>query len=207
MQSFQAIDRLGSALLNQVDVTLARANSMPPTAGSPLAGSMSPSRASQSQPGTDHPGITSPRAISFSTNRLLYLAGELKEALRFWREQCLCAGWLEPKVYEMGRIGELRDLALTGEGSTIEEKARGIRIWCEQARLVTDQMEPFLDQWQAKLAAADRLKEDQGYGGSSHLGSMNAANIGPNGGGAGSRTGSFSAQSVDSPAPSHSSQP
>ncbi|KAF9921134.1 hypothetical protein BGZ65_010616 [Modicella reniformis] len=118
------------------------------------------------QGSAEHPGVngTVVRGSNPFNNRLLCLAGEIKEAVRFWREQCLCANWMEPKVYEMGRIGELRDLALTGDGSTIEEKARGLRIWCEQARLVTDQMEPFLDQWLIKLSSMDRAKEDQGHG-------------------------------------------
>ncbi|KAF9357588.1 hypothetical protein BGX34_009297 [Mortierella sp. NVP85] len=47
MQSFQAVDRTGTLLLSQVDILLARAGSILPTAGSPLAGGMSPGKAVQ----------------------------------------------------------------------------------------------------------------------------------------------------------------
>ncbi|KAK3812151.1 MAG: hypothetical protein J3Q66DRAFT_349485 [Benniella sp.] len=219
MQSFQTVDRTGTLLLSQVDILLARAGSIPPTAGSPLAGGMSPGKAVQLgskstansqhdqdihrghlQGGSEHPAANSNiRAANvFSNNRMLCLAGEVKEAIRFWREQCLCASWMEPKVYEMGRIGELRDLALTGDGSTtIEEKARGLRIWCEQARLVTGQMEPFLDQWLAKLSSVDRSKDEQAHGyGAGHP--MPVGAIGPLQVTTG--MGTFAVQSVDSPA-------
>ncbi|KAF9361996.1 hypothetical protein BGX26_008168 [Mortierella sp. AD094] len=188
LQSFQALDRNGSALLNQVDILLARPT-LPVTNTSPLAEGMSPSRTSH--PGSrnisalntlhdqsnhrlhihDNSNGTIPRSGStFNNNRLLFLAGEVKEAIRFWREQCLCAQSMEPKIFEMDRISEMRYLALTGDGSTIEEKARALRISCEQARLVTDEVEPFMDQWLGKLSVLDRPKEEpphgplQGYG-------------------------------------------
>ncbi|KAF9165557.1 hypothetical protein BGX21_011656 [Mortierella sp. AD011] len=182
LQSFQALDRNGSALLNQVDILLAR-SSIPVTNTSPLAEGMSPTR---THPGSrnisalntlhdqsnhrlhihDNPNGSIPRSgPAFNNNRLLFLAGEVKEAIRFWREQCLCAQSMEPKIFEMDRISEMRYLALTGDGSTIEEKARAIRISCEQARLVTDEVEPFMDQWLGKLSVLDRPKEElQGYG-------------------------------------------
>ncbi|KAI1312262.1 hypothetical protein EDD11_003019 [Mortierella claussenii] len=150
LQSFQVVDRIGTGLLNQVDMLLARAAMGVNGAG---RGSM-----------------------PFNNNRLLFLAGEVKEAIRFWREQCLCAQSMEPKVFELDRISEMRYLALTGEGSTIEEKTRALRISCEQARLITDDVEPFMDQWLGKLSVVERPKDEpahgnlQGYG-SSHTGS------------------------------------
>ncbi|KAF8976184.1 hypothetical protein BGZ46_008479 [Entomortierella lignicola] len=187
LQSFQVLDRNGSALLNQVDILLARPNIPAASSSSPLAEGTSTNRT------THPPSAPPPRSISnlntsgldqashrhhihdinaphtrttpaFSNNRLLFLAGEVKEAIRFWREQCLCAQSMEPKVFEMDRISEMRYLALTGDGSTIEEKARALRISCEQARLVTDEVEPFMDQWLGKLSVLDRPKEEPAHG-------------------------------------------
>ncbi|KAF8936208.1 hypothetical protein EDD21DRAFT_356034 [Dissophora ornata] len=254
LQSYQHVDRTGMALLNQVDILLARGTA-PPNAASPL-GAISPSRAGHvgsknvaalnghhekaaghrdfqqdSTKPTAVNGTPSRSGIPFNNNRLLYLAGEVKEAIRFWREQCHYAQSLEPKAFEMDRIGELRYLALTGDGSTIEEKARGVRISCEQARLVTDEVEPFLDCWIAKLSDIERPKEEQAHGqlaghGPHHGGA--AAITSPGGGGAGGGGGgvgaatagaghihhgmsldhrSLSSQSLGSPAASYSSQP
>jgi len=144
LQSFQVVDRSGSALLSQVDILLARASN--PLLGSP-AQAMSP---------------TSTKDGSVNS-RLLFLAGEIKEAIRFWREQCFCAQYLEPKVFEMDRIAELRNLALTSEGSTLEEKARGLRISAEQSKLVTEGIEPFLDQWLGRLSVVERPTEAPGH--------------------------------------------
>ncbi|KAF9112156.1 hypothetical protein BGX27_003892 [Mortierella sp. AM989] len=185
LQSFQAVDRTGTVLLNQVDILLARAT-IPVTAASPLTDTMSPSRpahpTSRNIPAlngihdqsahrlhihdnTPHSNPPVARANqTFNNNRLLFLAGEVKEAIRFWREQCLCAQSMEPKIFEMDRISEMRYLALTGDGSTIEEKARALRISCEQARLVTDEVEPFMDQWLGKLSVLDRPKEEPAHG-------------------------------------------
>ncbi|KAG0208055.1 hypothetical protein BGX28_000875 [Mortierella sp. GBA30] len=178
LQCFQSVERTGAALLGQVDILLA---STMPTAGSPLGGSMSPNNASfvaKGLPGMNghhesHKHYPQDGSVSmamlgtvsvgtpFNNNRLLYTAGEVKEAIRFWREQCTYAQLLEPKVFEADRISDIRHLALTGEGTTIEEKARALRISCEQTRLVSDEMEPFLDRWQIILSAiVERPRED-----------------------------------------------
>ncbi|KAF9897855.1 hypothetical protein BX616_004873 [Lobosporangium transversale] len=170
LQSFQIVDRIGTSLLNQVDILLAR-GTMPLASGSPLAGGMSPCRTgpnglrNHSNLNGHHDqghgvGTRASGGSMFNNNRLLFLAGEMKEAIRFWREQCLCAQSMEPKVFELDRIAEIRYLALTGDGSTIDEKARALRISCEQARLVTDDVEPFMDQWLGKLSVVDRPKEE-----------------------------------------------
>ncbi|KAG0327768.1 hypothetical protein BGZ99_006875, partial [Dissophora globulifera] len=147
LSSYQNLDRPGTALLNQVDILLARGTG-PVAAGSPIGGAMSPNRtvhvgskSAMGMNGHSYDKMSGSREhlqdtnkyvgpngagsrIGFSNNRLLYLAGEVKEAIRFWREQCHYAQSLEPKTFELDRIAEMRNLALTGDGSTIEEKTR-----------------------------------------------------------------------------------
>ncbi|KAF9585583.1 hypothetical protein BGW38_001669 [Lunasporangiospora selenospora] len=139
LHSFQIVEHTGTQLLSQVDTILARAP-IPPAVPSISGG---------------------PNGGGFNNSRLLFLAGEVTEAIRFWREQCLIAQKLEPKVIEIERIAELRYLAHTGDGSSIDEKARAIRISNEQTKLVTESIEPFLDQWLAKLASLERPREEQ----------------------------------------------
>ncbi|KAF9278226.1 hypothetical protein BGZ68_008703 [Mortierella alpina] len=229
LQCFQTVERTGTVLLSQVDVLLARTM---PTAGSPLGGGMSPSNSAfvaakgplgmnghHEQPHNHliqdgatamamHGAVAGGVGVPFNNNRVLYTAGELKEAIRFWREQCNYAEALEPKVFEIDRISDIRVLALVGEGNTLEEKARALRISYEQSMLVTDEVTPFLDRWNFMLSAVvERPREDQGPGAA-------AASIGAGSGTPGYTPQglsldhrSMSSQSLGSPATSQSSQP
>ncbi|KAF9383057.1 hypothetical protein CPC16_009074, partial [Podila verticillata] len=160
LQSFQSVDRSGTSLLGQVDLLLARGSLASPgsdTHPSPR-GAMN---------GTHDPNLMDPSGLAhppmngaLNNNRLLVLAGEVKEAIRFWREQCMFSQPLEQKMAELDRVSELRNLALQDERSTIEEKSRAIRISSEQSKLLTDDVEPMLQYWSLKVQEADRPRDE-----------------------------------------------
>ncbi|KAG0263470.1 hypothetical protein BG011_008763 [Mortierella polycephala] len=229
LQSYQAVERTGSGLLSQVDSLLANT----PIAGpNVLPGGVSPSSAhhtgpkgimamnghhehissSSSSPASQRDyiressgpaGAATSVGMPFNNNRLLYMAGEVKEAIRFWRDQCSLAQSIEPKVFEIDRITEMRHLALTGDGSTVEEKARAVRISFEQSRQATNDIECRLLQWLETLSVMERSRDDQ-----THVGAgPTAAAIGhiPHGLSLDHR--SMSSHSLGSPAASYLSQP
>lgn len=159
LQSFQSVDRSGTSLLGQVDLLLARGSLASPgsdTHASPrgMNGTLDPNLMDPS--GLAHP----PMNGALNNNRLLVLAGEVKEAIRFWREQCMFSQPLEQKMAELDRVSELRNLALQDERSTIEEKSRAIRISSEQSKLLTDDVEPMLQYWSLKVQEADRPRDE-----------------------------------------------
>ncbi|KAG0277233.1 hypothetical protein BGZ95_006273 [Linnemannia exigua] len=182
LQSFQNVERQGSALLSQVDALLARPMPPPPppaAAGSPLNGALSPNnRGPKGLVGINgHPadpngpnggpigvnGTSAGIGAPFNNNRVLYLAGEVKEAIRFWREQCLRVQSIDNLVCELDRISDLRQMTVKRETATIEDKIKSVKMSSDESRMVADKVEPWLDAWLAKLQVADRPREDHGH--------------------------------------------
>ncbi|KAF9924014.1 hypothetical protein FBU30_005944 [Linnemannia zychae] len=179
LQSFQTVERQGNALLSQVDALLARPMPPPPTAaaGSPLNGAISPNnRGPKGIPGIN--GHLDPTGSNggpvgvngasagigaLNNNRVLYLAGEVKEAIRFWREQCLRVQSIDNLVCELDRISDLRQMTIKRESATIEEKIKSLRMSSEESRMVADKVEPWLDAWLAKLQVTERPRDDHGH--------------------------------------------
>ncbi|KAF9127289.1 hypothetical protein BGX30_014853 [Mortierella sp. GBA39] len=178
LQSFQNVERAGNALLSQVDALLARPMPPPAPAGSPLNGAMSPNnRGSKGLVSINgHPdpnganggpisvnGASAGIGAPFNNNRVLYLAGEVKEAIRFWREQCLRVQVMDNLVCELDRISDARQKTMKREIATIEEKIRAVKSSSEECRIVADKVEPWLDAWLSKLQVTERPRDEHSH--------------------------------------------
>ncbi|KAG0340749.1 hypothetical protein BG004_006287 [Podila humilis] len=169
LQSFQSVDQTGTALLSKVDHLLARASMPMNSLSSPGSDPLTAARTSIS--GSDHSHLHDgvPHTMNgnvngngaLSNNRLLFLAGEVKEAIRFWREQCMFSQPMELKMAELDRVVDIRNLALGDVQSTVEEKARALRISSEQSKLLTDAVEPVLQLWAHKVVENERSRGDE----------------------------------------------
>ncbi|KAF9082470.1 hypothetical protein BGX29_011861 [Mortierella sp. GBA35] len=186
LQNFENVEQTGNSLLSEVDALLARP--MPPAAGSPLNGAMSPSnRGSNSHIGIN--GHSDPNGTNggpnagpnggtigvngasagigapFNNNRVLILAGEVKEAIRFWREQCLRIQSMDNLVCELDRIIDLRPVNLRISETPLEDKINAVKSSYQESRLVADRIEPLLDAWLHKLQEEHaHMGHGPGYG-------------------------------------------